>query len=73
MKKHNSHGSSDYRLRGFTSLHIKVDTKTRLNLAKTQIFARDGKAISHDDLINHLLDHHAAAVIAEPPVADAVP
>lgn len=67
MTERNHAKPSDYRLRGFTSLHIKIDTKTRLNLAKTQVFARVGKAITHDDLINRLLDKHAETVLADDP------
>lgn len=54
---------SEYAQRDFTSLHIKFHTKNRLNLAKAAVFARDGKAITHDELINRLLDHHGTAVV----------
>ena len=66
MKNRDHLKPSDYRLRGYTSLHIKIDTKSRLNIAKTQIFQRDGSMITHDDLINRLLDEHSVMVIGEP-------
>ncbi len=51
-------GPSDYTLRGYTSLKIKVETKSRLNDAKNEMFGRRGRVMTHDQLINLLLDQH---------------
>lgn len=67
MPAHNP--TSNYTRLGFVTLHIKRDTKDRLNAAKVQLAAQRSMAISHDDLINVLLDQHLAAVLDRQPMA----
>jgi hypothetical protein len=58
MEQHEKIKPSDYRSRGFTQLHIKRGTKNRMNIAKATFTASMGRVVTHDDLINHLLDSH---------------
>jgi hypothetical protein len=48
--------SSDYTERGFVGLHIQMGTRQRLNLAKSNLQARQQRFISQDAFINLLLD-----------------
>lgn len=64
---------SDFTLRGFTTVKLKIVTKSRLNDAKNEIFGRGGRAVTHDQLINWLLDQHLTVVIAESPTLVAQP
>lgn len=47
---------SEYTERNFVSLHIKKETRSRLNMAKARYQASTDKVISQDDFINMLLD-----------------
>lgn len=49
---------SDYIQRGYTSLHIKTETRQRLNLVAAQLRQQNGRFITQDEVLNLLLDSH---------------
>lgn len=58
--------ATSYARLGFVALHIKRDTRNRLNRAKADLATHSGENVSHDDLINVLLDRHLAAALKKP-------
>lgn len=55
---------SDYKERGYAGLHIKKETRQRLNVAKAQLQARHNKFMSQDEFINLLLNGFAELDLA---------
>lgn len=50
--------SSYYHRLGYCSLHIKRETRDRLNMLRTIMAAQAGAAVSQDEALNTLLDRH---------------
>lgn len=56
MKQTEPKKTSDYKERGFAGLHIKKETRQRLNVAKAHVQARANRFIPQDEFINLLLN-----------------
>lgn len=55
---------SDYTERGYVGLHIKMETRQRLNMAKAHVQARRNEFITQDEFINLVLDRFDPNAIA---------
>ena len=64
---------SDYTARGYACLHIKNETRTRLNLAKAHMQARQGRVVTQSEIIDHLLDKFTNVQPIESLEADSEP
>jgi len=49
----------------YASLHIRPDTRQRLNLLKASLQARRRRLVTQDEILNMLLDKHASALEGE--------
>lgn len=62
--------ASDYTERNFVALHIKKETRSRLNMAKAHFQATTNEVISQDEFLNILLDRLTAQTAQTEQVAE---
>lgn len=56
---------SNYKELGYAGLHIKIETRQRLNLVAAQMRSEHGRFITQDEVLNHLLDFYTNTTIPQ--------